>query len=279
MANSTKASSKPVLTTEQLTQLMACVRRAGEAILAVYQDETLWQRQQKDDDSPVTAADLQASAILEQTLPEIFPCPVVSEEALPPTGQRRQWPQYWLVDPMDGTKEFLHKSGEFVVNVALMVNHKPVFGLVYQPATDEVWWGGHALGAFYGPPEQATALPSAKLPEASLLALGSRRSSWKGAWRQVLEQAGYSISTQSVGSALKFARLAEGKADLYPRLGPTSEWDTAAPQAILEQTGGGIFQWNGEPLEYGKEDILNPPFIALRDQSLLSLLQGVHETD
>ena len=102
--------------------------------------------------------------------------------------------------------------------------------------------------------------------------MGSRRSSWAGAWREHLTDAGYRVETESLGSALKFARLAEGGADLYPRLGLTCEWDTAAPQAILAQTGGAIVQWNGEPLVYGKDDILNPYFVAVRDRSLLAAL-------
>jgi 3'(2'), 5'-bisphosphate nucleotidase len=106
----------------------------------------------------------------------------------------------------------------------------------------------------------------------SLIALGSRRSKWQGAWRDRLLQSDFQFETESVGSALKFMRLAEGAADLYPRLGPTSEWDTAAPQAILDVTGGAVRQWNGKPLEYGKENVLNPHFIAVRDLSLLDVL-------
>jgi 3'(2'), 5'-bisphosphate nucleotidase len=259
------------LTNRHISELYALAQEAGAAILEVYHDESLWNAIDKEDSTPVTAADYKSSDILVASLPSIVDCPVVSEEALPEYSERVNWPVYWLVDPMDGTREFLHKTGEFVINIALMQNHQPVFGLLYQPTTGEAWWGGAGFGAFFGTPEKAKCLDSGQMTNA-LVALGSRRSKWKGAWRDRLTQNDYEFETESVGSALKFMRLAEGTADLYPRLGPTSEWDTAAPQAILDVTGGAIRQWNGQPLEYGKEDVLNPHFIAVRDKALLDVL-------
>jgi 3'(2'), 5'-bisphosphate nucleotidase len=264
-------TSTPLLTDDQVHQLYELAAKAAQEILAVYHDESLWQRQDKADSTPVTAADYRSSDVLVAGLPSVFNCPVVSEEALPAFEERRTWQTYWLVDPLDGTREFLHKTGEFVINIALMHEQQPVFGFLFQPVTGESWWGGKERGAFKGVPGNFSEMRSVETTE-PLVALGSRRSKWQGAWRERLTQAEYDFETESVGSALKFMRLAEGTADLYPRLGPTCEWDTAAPQAILEQTGGAIRQWNGAPLEYGKENVLNPHFVAVRDASLLDVL-------
>lgn len=271
---STESLSIPALgslTNDHVQQLYQLSVQAGKAILDIYHDESRWQASDKADDTPVTAADYASSDILVAGLPSIINCPVVSEEALPEYSERKAWPTYWLIDPMDGTREFIHQTGEFVINIALMHNQQPIFGLLYQPTTGEAWWGGSGFGAFSGSPENYAPLTAGHMTQ-SLVALGSRRSKWQGQWREQLTQAGYEVSTRSVGSALKFARLAEGNADLYPRLGLTSEWDTAAPQAILDATGGAIVQWNGLPLEYGKEDVLNPYFIAVRDKALLAEL-------
>lgn len=259
------------LTATQLSQLHRLAQQAGKTILEVYRDERHWQTRDKQDNTPVTAADIASSKLLESGLPAILEYPVVSEEALPSFSQRLGWKRYWLVDPMDGTREFLLKTDEFVINIALMEDHQPIFGYVYQPTAGISWWGGPKTGAFYGTPDDFNALPKAALGR-SLVALGSRRSQWQGPWRQRLQAAGYRCETQALGSALKFMRLAEGSADLYPRLGPTSEWDTAAPQAILEATGGAICQWDGSPLSYGKANLANPYFIAVRDKSLLAVL-------
>ncbi|TXR54845.1 3'(2'),5'-bisphosphate nucleotidase CysQ family protein [Reinekea thalattae] len=251
-----------------MAPLMALAERASKAILEIYADESLWQQQAKSDDTPVTAADIKSSEILVAGLPSIVDCPVVSEEALPSYEQRKDWPLYWLIDPIDGTKEFINRTGEFVINVALMHNHQPVFGLIYQIVNGRAWWGGPSVGAYTNEPVRAL---EKQLPEAkkTLFALGSRRSEWRGGWRDRLDSEGIEVSVKPIGSALKFAYLADGSADFYPRLGLTSEWDTAAPQAILAATGGAIVQWNGQPIEYGKEDTLNPYFIAVREQSLL----------
>ena len=265
------------LTDTDLETLYQLAQQAGEAILTVYGDESRWHKQSKADDTPVTAADIESSRILVSGLGAVVDCPVVSEEALPPYADRVAWPRYWLVDPLDGTREFLHKTGEFVINIALMRDHQPVFGFLYQPTTGLAWWGGPGQGAYSGQPGKARSM-TGQAARSSVLALGSRRSRWKGAWRDQLQEAGYDVQTESVGSALKFARLAEGTADLYPRLGPTSEWDTAAPQAILEATGGAIRQWNGAPLKYGKKNTLNPHFIAVGDTALLPVLISESET-
>lgn len=257
---------------QQLLALYQLLQQAGDAILSIYREVGHWQLAHKADDSPVTAADLAASRILVAGLPELVQAPVLSEEALVPYAERRRWQHYWLVDPMDGTKEFLAQTDEFVINVAYMVDNEPHFGMLYQPVTGQAWWGGGAVEPRSGRPGEAEQVLKAGKAGRDLLALGSRRNGWQGQWRQRLEQAGYSVDTRAVGSALKFMQLAEGRAHLYPRLGPTSEWDTAAPQAILEAAGGRVVQWNGQPLRYGKEDLLNPEFVAVSDPALLAAL-------
>lgn len=257
--------------TDLQASLYLLMRTAGERILEVYNDRDRWQTDLKADDSPVTAADLAASQTLVTGLPRLMDCPVLSEEALVPYSERRLWQDYWLVDPMDGTREFLHQSDEFVINVAFMVDNEPVFGMLYQPVTGEAWWGGTAVLPKQGRPGQATPILTEEVDQV-VRVLGSRRSRWQGAWRTRLEEAGFQVETASVGSALKFMHLASGQAHLYPRLGATSEWDTAAPQAILHAAGGRVVQWNGEPLEYGKESTLNPEFLAVSDPRLLQWL-------
>ena len=270
-SNNTSISHPPLLSELQIAEIYRLAMVAGSAILEIYNNESQWQTNQKSDHTPVTAADLRSSDKLVTGLPRIYDCPVISEEALPSYQLRAQWETYWLVDPMDGTREFLHKTGEFVINIALMHKNQPIFGFLFQPTTNRAWWGGKRFGAFFGTPENAEPLPKSEVNH-EVLALGSRRSHWQGAWRNRLINAGYEVDTRSVGSALKFAHLAQGLGDLYPRLGPTSEWDTAAPQAILDATGGAIVQWDGSPIIYGKKDTLNPHFIAVRDRSLLAVL-------
>lgn len=264
---------RPELSDPQISRLFQLMQQAGGDILAVYHDRSRWQTDHKADDSPVTAADLAASHRLVAGLPAIVDCPVLSEEAPVPYSERQGWQTYWLVDPLDGTREFLHKSDEFVINVALMHDNQPVFGMVFQPVAGLGWWGGIDVPAQQGVPEAAETIAAAAAT-GPVRVLGSRRSAWQGNWRDRLEAAGYQIETRSVGSALKFMLLANGSAQCYPRRGPTSEWDTAAPQAILSAAGGRLVQWNGQPLQYGKASTLNPEFVAVSDPALLTVLCG-----
>ena len=262
---------RPELSDGPIAALFQVMKQAGDDILAVYHDRSRWETDHKADDSPVTAADLAASRRLVAGLPAILDCPVLSEEALVPYTERQGWQTYWLVDPLDGTREFLHKSDEFVINAALMHDDQPIFGMVFQPVGGTGWWGGVGVPAQQGLPEAAEIIRSAAATT-PVRVLGSRRSAWQGAWRDRLETAGFDVDTRSVGSALKFMMLANGTAHCYPRLGPTSEWDTAAPQAILTAAGGRLVQWNGEPLRYGKASTLNPEFVAVSDPVLLTIL-------
>ena len=242
-------------------------REAGRAILEVYgRDDFAVER--KADDSPLTEADRVAHRIISGALEKLGGgWPVLSEESLPADrAARRQWTRYWLVDPLDGTKEFLKRNGEFTVNIALVDDHRAILGAVHAPVLDRLYFGAVALGAWRSD-SGAPSTPIAVRPNAAspLRVVGSRShpSPELAAYLQRLPP--YEIS--DMGSSLKICLVAEGAADLYPRLGPTSEWDTAAAQAILESAGGRMIDLDGRPLRYNsKDDLLNPHFLAFGDQ-------------
>ncbi len=241
-------------------------RDAGRAILEVYGTDftvTL-----KDDRSPLTEADKRAHTIIDAGLRALDPAvPVLSEEAAPgDSAERRSWSRFWLVDPLDGTKEFLKRNGEFTVNIALVIEHRAELGVVLAPALDRLYFGALGLGAWR---QDGEALPEPIYVERTAKApprvVGSR-SHETGAVADYLNALGPHNVTP-MGSSLKICLIAEGAADLYPRLGPTSEWDTAAAQAILESAGGRMIDPAGQPLRYNsKDDLLNPHFLAFGDQ-------------
>lgn len=241
------------------------VRRAGEAIMAVYAGA--FAVEIKDDASPLTAADLAAHRILVAGLVALAPpWPVLSEESADvPWTERQRWSRYWLVDPLDGTREFVKRNGEFTVNVALIDGHRPILGVVLAPVSGELalaWQGGGAWREA-GPGATPQRLHSRALPERPMVA-GSR-SHASPAEQALLARLG-PYEALALGSSLKFLRLAAGAADLYVRLGPTSEWDTAAAQCVLEQAGGAVLGLDGAPLAYNtKESLLNPHFVAVGD--------------
>ncbi len=240
-------------------------RRAGEAIMAVYAGA--FAVELKGDASPLTAADLAAHRILVAGLVALVPpWPVLSEESADvPWTERRRWSRYWLVDPLDGTREFVKRNGEFTVNVALIDGHRPILGVVLAPVSGELalaWHGGDAWREA-GPGATPQRLHSRALPERPMVA-GSR-SHASPAEQALLALLG-PHEALALGSSLKFLRLAAGAADLYIRLGPTSEWDTAAAQCVLEQAGGAVLGLGGAPLAYNtKESLLNPHFVAVGD--------------
>lgn len=252
---------------EQIQALLQLVQQAGDATLPFWRQQT--DVQHKSDNSPVTAADLVAHEILIAGLPQILDIPVLSEEACDiPLEQRRQWQRWWLVDPLDGTREFIADSPEYTVNVALIEQGRVVFGVVGVPASAQLYYGGAGQGA-------------------SLLESGWHRPIGVSAPRQPLRVAGsrshgsmeqeqliarlqqqFSLELVSAGSSLKFCWLAEGRIDLYPRLSPTSQWDTAAAQAVVEGAGGQVLDWQGQPLTYeARENYMNPYFVALPDDA------------
>lgn len=244
-----------------IPQLLDITQRAGEEILKVYRTE--FDVRYKDDKSPVTEADMAAHHLILSSLKALTPdIPVLSEEsAHVPWSERRQWTTYWLVDPLDGTREFLNRSGEFTVNIALIHDHQPALGVVGVPVTGDLYWGGETLGAWRKDSEgQIVKLEVAERPP-KLRVLASKNH-LNAATTAYIDKLG-PIELLQAGSSLKICRIAEGKADLYPRLGPTAEWDIGAAHAVLLAAGGSVKTEEGEPLRYNtKEDLINAGFVA-----------------
>jgi len=258
-----------------LNELDRIAVAAGHEIMSVYSRTGDVVFSEKADTSPLTEADTRANALICDELQALTPqIPLVSEETeLPAFEQRQQWAEYWLIDPLDGTKEFINKNGEFTVNIALIRGGTPVIGVVHAPVTGLSWLGAIGLGAWKrsegGELESIrTAALEKDAAQATLRVLASRRHG-EQALESLLAGLGRlykSIELANMGSSLKFCALAEGKADFYPRLAPTSEWDTAAAQAVLEAAGGQVLKTDFSPLRYNsKKDILNPSFLAIGD--------------
>ena len=251
--------------------LIALARAAGDEVMRIYGRDV--GAVLKADQSPLTEADLASHRWLVAGLAVIAPeLPVVSEESgLPEHQERAGWPAFWLIDPLDGTKEFLARNDEFTINVALIENSRPTLGVVGVPARDLVYAGDVVQGiARRVDGATSRGLRTRRYAGTQPTIVASRR---HGGDRltAVLEMLGRDegpIALRSVGSALKFCLLAGGEADLYPRLGPTSEWDTAAAQAVLEAAGGAVLQMNGRALQYNKPEILNPDFVAVADPTV-----------
>ncbi|MGS0692246.1 3'(2'),5'-bisphosphate nucleotidase CysQ [Shewanella sp. 0m-4] len=237
---------------------------AGDAIMAIYAKDDLGVIT-KADDSPVTAADLASHQVIVQRLKQLTPdIPVMSEESTNIDWQeRRHWQSYWLIDPLDGTKEFIKRNGEFTVNIAFIQNHRAVAGVVYAPVLDKCFYGSLGSGAWLQQAGSTRPLTKVSQSTSVIPRIVGSRSHVSPGLQAYLQEIGEHEMT-SVGSSLKFCLLAEGEADIYPRLGLTSEWDTAAAQAVLESAGGKVMQYDTDvPLDYNqKEDILNPYFIA-----------------
>ena len=247
-----------------VAQVRSLACRAGAAILEVYEGEFHVER--KDDRSPLTAADLAAHHLIVDGLRALTPdLPVLSEESAGvPWEERSRWTRYWLVDPLDGTREFVKRNGEFTVNIALIDDHRPVLGVVQVPVSGLVAWAVSGQGAWQvvadGEPQRLRTRARAE----PLVVAGSRS---HGDARQasLLDRVG-PHELVPLGSSLKFLRIAAGEADLYLRLGPTSEWDTAAAQCVLEEAGGAVLDLDGRPLACNMRDsLLNPEFFACGD--------------
>lgn len=240
---------------------------AGRAIMAVYAQD--FAVEQKDDDSPLTQADLASHRIIVAGLQRLAPdIPVLSEEdADIPWSIRRAWKRHWLVDPLDGTREFVKKNGEFTVNIALVEDGRPVLGVVYAPVFDYLLHAEPGAGASLREGGRDIGVTTRR-PATVPLRVAASRSHLDPRTAAALERMG-ECERHGLGSSLKFCRIAEGRIDVYPRFGPTSEWDTAAAQCVLEAAGGAVLRLDGEPLDYNrKESILNPDFIALGDAAL-----------
>lgn len=276
-----------MLTEVDLQNVLGSVRRiarsAGEAIIEVYrrlEQPGAVAIDRKADASPLTEADLAAHRLIVEGLRSLTPeWPVLSEEAADvPQELRRSWSRFWLVDPLDGTKEFLSRNGEFTVNIALIENHRPVLGVVHVPVTGIDYFGFARFGAWRAGNLDETGVRIRVAPHsrAPIRVVGSR--SHAGAKLAETLQALGSHELVSMGSSLKFCVLAEGAADVYPRIGPTSEWDTAAAHAIVQGAGGDVLRLDGSPLEYNRgSGWLNPDFIAIgpRDHDWVRLFSGV----
>lgn len=247
-------------------------KQAGTAIMQIYHASEQADFSIKADGSPLTIADQTADNIISQGLSKLTPLlPILSEESADVTySERANWQRYWLVDPLDGTKEFIHRTGDFTVNIALIEGQHAVLGIVYNPVTRELYYATHGNQAFKinldknsTPHAISTQMLASGRP---LRIIGSRRHNNR-AVEQLLNQFPNAELIQR-GSSLKFCMVAEGNADLYPRLGITSEWDTAAAQCILEAAGGAVLDFEGLPLRYNTRDSLqNPEFFAVGDKT------------
>jgi 3'(2'), 5'-bisphosphate nucleotidase len=250
--------------------LMPITALAGAAIMAVY-DRT-FTVEHKLDNSPLTLADLDSQRVITEGLRRLTPdIPILSEEsAQAPWSERRAWRELWVVDPLDGTREFVKRNGEFTINIALVVDHEAVLGVVAAPAQRLLYWGAAGVGAFRRR-EGDTALPIKVAPPAAPLRVVGSRSHMSPQTAVYLEKLPpYELT--AIGSSLKFCLLAEGGAELYPRFGPTSEWDTAAGQALLEAAGGHVTRLDGHRLRYNcRESLINGDFVAYSHPSVLPL--------
>ncbi|MGK0185525.1 MAG: 3'(2'), 5'-bisphosphate nucleotidase [Verrucomicrobiales bacterium] len=251
-----------------IAPLLATAERAGAAILDVYsKDFTV---ETKADDSPLTEADQRANAIILEDLANQFPeVPVISEETKAlPFEERKHWDWYWLVDPLDGTKEFVKKNGEFTVNIALVHNGVPWAGVVYQPVTGTFYYAVKGKGAWQKKGDDAPAPMKggphySELQNIVVVASRSHMSTEVEEFVADLRQQGKAVEFLSAGSSLKLCLVAAGEATVYPRLGPTMEWDTGAAHAVATEAGRKVLHFETrEPLAYNKENLLNPWFIV-----------------
>lgn len=252
-----------------MPQVVDLARRAGEAILPFWRADVAVVA--KADDSPVTAADLAAHKVIAEGLQALAPeISVLSEEDCDiPLQQRQAWQRWWLVDPLDGTKEFIAGTEEFTVNIALVEQGRVVFGVVAMPVNGRCYYGGQGIGAWRAEADGSVEAIQVRLaPPAgeAFTVVASRRHSSPQQERLLagLGEALGELELANIGSSLKFCLLAEGAADCYPRLAPTSQWDTAAAQGVLEGAGGEVLGLDGEAFVYPpRESLLNPFFLGL----------------
>ena len=251
----------------ELTEAAAEIaREAGQKIMEVY--ATDFEVRNKTDRSPLTRADMASHEVICDGLAGLTPdIPVLSEEAAHlPYSTRKTWDQYWLVDPLDGTREFIKRNGEFTVNIALIRNHYPVLGIIYVPVKRLCYYAVKNEGAYKkGNGEAAVRLRTKTSRAGSLVAAGSRS---HGGKRQqaFFRKLGNNVEAISIGSSLKFCLVAEGIVDIHTRFGPTSEWDTAAGQCIVEEAGGRVTDMEFSRLRYNaKDSLLNPDFLVFAD--------------
>ena len=247
--------------------LLMLARQAGAAILAIY--NTDFMVTDKADNTPLTEADLAAHRLIVSRLRALTPdIPLLSEESTDiPFTTRSRWRRYWLIDPLDGTKEFVKRNGEFTVNIALIEDHKPTLGVIYAPVIDKIYYGVVGEGAWMRENSKDARPISVRSKHRDPVCVAGSRSHAGKSLQRFLKNLG-EHELLSMGSSLKSCLVAEGRADIYPRLGLTSEWDTGAAQAIVEAAGGRVTRLDMQPLRYNtKESLLNPHFFVFGDSS------------
>ena len=243
-----------------LDQVVLIARRAGAEVMSIYEQD--FEVVFKADDSPVTLADQHAEVVITTGLKSLsWDIPIVAEEAMSNGDVPQIGDLFWLVDPLDGTKEFIRKTGEFTVNIALIKNGMPILGVVFAPALDRLYFGALELGAWSLIGGEKKQICCRSHPEDGLTVVGSRSHGDPVEMNEYLKAFNVKAMT-SIGSSLKLCLVATGEADLYPRFGRTMEWDIAAGDAILRAAGGAVFQEQGEIMKYGKSEFANPHFIA-----------------
>ena len=250
-----------------IEEICQIANNAADCILKIY--DTDFSVESKDDHSPLTAADLAAHNTICTALAHLTPdIPVLSEESSElPYSERSLWSRYWLVDPLDGTREFIKRNGEFTVNIALIEDGQPDLGVIYVPVTGVCYYAAKSLGAFKTNARGITESIKVKTSEINKITIAGSRSHGNKKQQTFFARLG-NAEIMAVGSSLKFCLVAEGKVDIYPRFGLTSEWDTAAAQCIVEEAGGCVVDMNFNPIRYNtKDSLLNPEFLVIADPS------------
>lgn len=250
-----------------INDIISIAKEAGSAILEVYNTDFDYENKKSEsfDEgvSPLTKADIAAHNIIEKKLTELYPdIPVLSEESKEISYEvRSKWNLFWLVDPLDGTKEFIKRNGEFTVNIALIKDGKPILGVVYVPVKETTYYGDEN-GSFVESNNETLKLPVNE-PSEDVIKVVASKSHFSNETKEYVENLGKEYELVSVGSSLKLCLVAEGKADIYPRLGPTMEWDTGAAHAVAKFAGRNVINYEtNKELNYNKENLLNPWFIV-----------------
>ena len=249
---------------EEICQIAS---NAADCILEIY--DTDFAVENKEDNSPLTAADMAAHNSICIALAKLTPdIPVLSEESSElPYTERCQWSRYWLVDPLDGTREFIKRNGEFTVNIALIENGQSSLGVITVPVTGVCYYAAASLGASKITADGITESIKVKKSELNKITIAGSRSHGSEKQQALIDRLG-GAEIIAIGSSLKFCLVAEGRVDIYPRFGLTSEWDTAAAQCIVEEAGGCVVDMNFKPIRYNtKDSLLNPEFLVIADQS------------
>ncbi len=265
-----------ILNNEQnILELLNIAIDSGREILKIYDNEIIVNS--KEDKSPITQADINANNLIVSRLKKLEPnIPILSEESLVSWEKRKEWKKYWLIDPLDGTKEFINRNGEFTVNISLIENNYPIFGIIYSPIKSALYYAIKNNGSYklktntnLSSLNYFNRINTSNEKKTTTIIIGSRSHSSKD-FNFWIEKKFKNFELISIGSSLKFCLIAEGEADIYPRMGPTSEWDIAAGHIILEEAGGKLKSFDNKDILYNtKENILNPHFIAYGNISII----------